>query len=42
MAEDEEIDWCFWCDGSGEGYASDTNCRHCSGLGSKELEYESE
>lgn len=35
-------DYCYWCDGSGEGYGPDTNCRSCGGLGREEVEYESE
>ncbi len=34
--------WCYWCDGSGQGYGPDTNCRACSGLGRPEVEYEPE
>lgn len=31
---------CYWCDGSGEGYAPDTSCRACSSVAEKEYEPE--
>jgi hypothetical protein len=35
-----DVDWCFWCEGSGEGYAPDTLCQACSSVAEKEYEPE--
>ncbi len=31
--EEQEEKWCWFCDGSGEGYAPDSRCSHCRGIG---------